>query len=192
MPATRIPHAIAGLTAACILFAGAAAGAGEGRVEGWILAGVGKENFTIGTEQTGGGTVAYLRSTAPADSSYGVLMQFFDSADYEGRRIRLTARVRPEGVKDFCSLFLRVDRNREAVAFDNMADRPLRGTGDWRACTIVVDVPRGSDTIFLGLILRGEGKAQLDDVELETVGPKVPLTGPYQLKSGPANLDFEE
>lgn len=192
MLSPKMMRRIVGLAAAWILLAAPTARGEEGRVDGWIKAGQDEEGYAIGTEEVDGGVVAYLRSLDPAPRSYAALLQFFDAAEYEGRRLRMTARVRPEGVEDFCALFLRVDRDRRTVAFDNMADRPLSGSGDWRTCTLVVDVPDPADTIFLGVILRGEGKAQLDDVELEIVGREVPLTGNYYKKDKPANLDFEE
>jgi lipoprotein NlpI len=71
----------------------------------------------------------------------------------------------------------------KVLAFDNMQDRPIKGTTDWTNCAVVLDVPANAAGIMFGLILEHRGKAWFDGVTLEPVGTDVPSThiaNPYE------------
>jgi hypothetical protein len=51
-----------------------------------------------------------------------------------------------------------------------MADRPIT-TREWRVFETVGDVPRDAARIDYGLALVGAGRAWIDSVALEVVGP---------------------
>ena len=79
------------------------------------------------------------------------------------------------------------------LAFDNMHDRPLRGSPDWQRHDVVLDVPQEAMGIFFGVLLTGSGTVWLSDVKFETVGLDVPPTGMTQrqpIADAPTNLDF--
>jgi len=79
------------------------------------------------------------------------------------------------------------------LSFDNMYDRPITGTTDWRRYSIVLDVPTRSVDISYGLILDGIGCAYLDGVTLESVGDDVETTGAKEaLPRCPVNPNFAE
>lgn len=167
--------------------------AGDGPVPGWSKGGTDSAGYAIGTEPTEQGQAAYIRSLDPRPGLYGMIYQAIMAEPYLGRRYRLSARIRTEDVAMLASMWMRVDRDKTIVAFDNMTGRPIVGTTDWQDYAIVLDVPAGSDTILFGLALSGEGKALWDDVRFEEVGPDVPLTGFVEAPrpSGPVNLDFD-
>ena len=73
-------------------------------------------------------------------------------------------------------LWMRVDGNGGALAFDNMMNRPVRGTTDWTRVSIVLDVPNDADGIALGMLLVSGGEAWVDDASFEIVGTDVALT----------------
>jgi hypothetical protein len=62
------------------------------------------------------------------------------------------------------------------LAFDNMADRLIRGTTDWEHHEVVLDVLVQAQ-IALGVLLVGEGEAWMSDFNVEIVGPEVQTTG---------------
>ncbi len=164
-----------------------------GVVKGWMKTGTDPKGYSIGTEETEQGVVAYIQSKKPKPLKYGVLMQRFESDNYKGKRMRMSARLKAVNVKDFSGMWLRVDSHKKIVAFDNMMDRSLIGTTEWQAHSIVLDIPIQSDLILMGLALMGEGKVYWDDLKWEEVGPDVPVTGslnPLPEKE-PTNLDFE-
>ena len=169
--------------------------------EGWFLAGNNRDAYESGVTQDAdrSGAVAYLASTAPAPEGFGTLMQTFDADAFRGKRVRMTAHVRAEGVSEWAGLWVRVDgagTPAPALAFDNMQDRPISGTSDWAPYSVVVDVPETAAAVGFGALLDGPGRVLLDDVAFEEVDESVPTTGqtPPEGPSYPArpmNLDFE-
>jgi hypothetical protein len=95
---------------------------------------------------------------------------------------------------------MRVDDNSEGgsqvktLAFDNMGDRPLKGTFDWRKEDVVLDVPAGGTGAFFGILLSGTGTVWLNNRRIEEVGNDVAVTGkPKQpANTAPVNLNFEQ
>ena len=95
---------------------------------------------------------------------------------------------------------MRVDgaRKDEMLAFDNMQDRAIKGTIDWKKYEIVLDVPENSEMVAFGLLLSGKGQVWMDDLQFEVVGKDVPTTGRATAGAAsgaaktPLNLNFEE
>ena len=82
------------------------------------------------------------------------------------------------------------------LAFDNMQDRPVKGTEDWKNYNVVLDVPNDATGISFGVLLNGSGNVLLSNVKIETVGSDVPLTSmavatTQPRPAAPTNLDFE-
>lgn len=118
-------------------------------------------------------------------------MQEVDAFSYRGTRVRLTAIIKAVEVDDWAGMWMRVDGpSRRGVSFDNMSDRPIRGTVAWRPYEIVLDVPGDSEVIAFGVLLNGTGEVLLDDIRLESIGeaqrarPGLPLE--------PTNPGFED
>ena len=95
---------------------------------------------------------------------------------------------------------MRIDKNGgsssspKTLVLDNMHDRPVKGTEDWKICQVVLDVPKDATGIFFGLVLNGSGNVMMSDAKIETVGLDVETTAkpmPERLApSAPTNLDF--
>jgi C-terminal processing protease CtpA/Prc len=103
----------------------------------------------------------------------GVLVQTFDAMAYRGKRIRFRAAVRTQvlGFGNQAQLWLRVDRKDKSVGFfDNMVDRPITGES-WQDYDIVGDVAPDAESISLGLMFMGHGRAWLDAASFRIVGP---------------------
>jgi hypothetical protein len=103
---------------------------------------------------------------------FGVVSSSVDGQRYRGRRVRLTGAVRVDaGVQSLVGLWLRVDREQDRLGFfDNMADRPIRSSR-WADYVVEGDVAPDATRLVFGLLLAGSGKAWLDNVRLEDVGP---------------------
>ena len=80
------------------------------------------------------------------------------------------------------------------VAFDNMQDRSIKGTTDWRRYEVVLDVPKDATGIALGILLTGTGEVWLNGARFEVVGSDVAVTGSNygKIPDKPVNLDFAE
>jgi hypothetical protein len=139
-----------------------------------------------------GKNAALLACLATKPSGFGTLMQMFDATKYRGKRIRLTAYVKTLDVTGWTGLWMRVDGSSgPSLAFDNMQDRPIKGTTSWAQYNVVLDVPDGAQAIAFGVLLYGTGSAWVDDFDFEVVGPEVATSGKSPLSSSPQNLGFE-
>jgi hypothetical protein len=125
--------------------------------------------FSVRLEQVGPGS----------ERAFGVVASALDARPYRRMRIRLTGAVRtaiPEG--SMVGLWLRVDRSERRMGFfDNMGDRPIRGR-TWADYVIEADVASDAEGIAFGLLLAGGGKAWLDNVRLDVLGPSPPPVMP--------------
>jgi hypothetical protein len=81
------------------------------------------------------------------------------------------------------------------VRFDNMQDRPIRGTQQWTMYDVVLEVPPDSTGISFGALLTGPGEVWLSGVKFNVVGQDVPVTSKVSaraLPDAPVNLGFHE
>jgi len=164
--------------------------------QGWHLAGSNPENYETGVDaeaKRNGLPIAYLKSKPSATQGFGTLMQMFSAGKYAGQRIRLSASVKAEEVKDWAGLWMRVDVNTKAFALDNMMDRSIKGSVDWHEYQVVLDVPKDATAVAFGILVNKSGMVWLNNVRFETVSAEVPVTAkPFgETQTGPVNLNFE-
>lgn len=107
----------------------------------------------------------------------------FQAARYRGKRIRFAASLKSEDVTSWGGLWMRVngppDRaggRERRLRFDNMRDRPVKGSAAWKRYEIVLDVPAEATDVSFGFFLVGAGALWMSDPKIETVGPEVPVT----------------
>jgi len=74
--------------------------------------------------------------------------------------------VRTEGVKSWAGLWVREDGDGGAIEFDNIQDRPLRGTTGWKEVVIQLPLHAECQRVVFGALLAGEGKVWVDDLRL--------------------------
>jgi WD40 repeat protein len=149
----------------------------------------------------GGNRSAFVKARGP--SGFANVLQAFRAGDYRGKRLRLSAYVKTESVEQGACLWMRVDCKSKSI-IDNMHDRPVTGTRDWRIHEIVLDVPEDAINIFFGFLLTGAGQAWCDDFQFDIVSPDYLIPGSptegrpvaWQLEPAsqakPVNLGFEE
>ncbi|NUO50300.1 MAG: hypothetical protein HOV80_15705 [Polyangiaceae bacterium] len=159
--------------------------------KGWFLSGAGYADFVVSVD---GGAAKLQAKGSATPGGYGTVMQSVQATDYIGKRLRMKARVRGDGI-DSGDLWVRVQ---SAVS---PGDGPglgggacaLSGDFDWQPCEVVFDVPERASSIQIGAGLRGSGRGtlRLDDVVLEEVDTRVDITGVTRDGSGPENLGFD-
>ena len=167
---------------------------------GWFAAGDNPADYEMGSDTSvvhTGKSSGYIRSAKSSPRGFGTLMQMFKADDYQGKRVRLSSYIKAEKVENWAGLWMRVDGPGGAMlGFDNMQNRAIKGTTDWRKYDVVLDVPATSQNIALGILLSGRGEAWIDDVQLEVVGKDVPTTNLKDMNSDlprqPRNTGFEE
>ncbi|MCP5100776.1 MAG: hypothetical protein GY943_34940 [Chloroflexi bacterium] len=163
--------------------------------EGWVLAGKRPQDYVAHPDDTvifTGKSSALLASDVEEAREFGTLMQSLTlDESLRGLRVRLSAHIKTEDVTNFAGLWMRVDGGYyHTLQFDNMQDRPIRGTTDWQRYEIVLDVPQEGETIYLGVLLRGNGRVWIDNIQLEGVSNDVASTD-YLSRHSPSNLDLE-
>jgi len=164
--------------------------------QGWHLAGSNPENYETGVDSQAkriGFPIAYLKSRPSTTEGFGTLMQMFSASKYAGQRIRLSASVKADEVKDWAGLWMRVDVNSKPFALDNMMERSIKGSVDWREYQVVLDVPKEATAVAFGILVNKSGMVWLNNVKFEIVGTDVPVTAkPFgETQTEPMNLNFE-
>jgi hypothetical protein len=119
-------------------------------------------------------------------------MQMFDATEYRGKRLRLTAYIKSEDIQNWAGMWMRIDLEAKPTAFDNMQDRPIKGTQPWTKHEIVLDVDPKATRVAFGILLGGKGAVWIDDVAFDVVSDRVPVTDTHKKMSTPRNLNFED
>ena len=175
--------------------------------EGWSgpLKGRGSHESGIDNEvKHGGKASAYLKSTGDGPAAFGTVTQAFAADAFRGKRVRMSAQVKADNVEGRAGLWMRVDgAETTSLTFDNMLNRPIQGSSDWKQYEIVLELPEEASDIAFGILMTGKGRVWVDDFKFETVGTDVATTTmpaprgvrPKQTESRlarePRNLDFE-
>ncbi len=166
--------------------------------EGWFMAGSDPQDYTAGVVKGGsqdGKASAYLAATSGHPQGFGTLMQTFAADNYRAKRLRMSGNVKSEAVEGWAGLWMRVDGSQQpSLSFDNMQDRPIKGTTDWHRYDVVLDVPQEGTSISFGILLHGKGKVYFDNLAFEVVAPTVDTTDLRKKSPPPApvNLNFEK
>lgn len=162
---------------------------------GWLLAGSKPANYGTGVDQNavlGGKPSAYLMAKSDGEG-FGTLMQQFGATQYLGKRVRFSAWVKSDSVTRWAGLWMRVDptTGQNPLAFDNMQDRPIKGTSGWQLYQVVLDVNEKASGIAFGILLDGPGEVWMNSVQVEVVSSATPTTG-AMVRDAPANLSFDK
>lgn len=149
-------------------------------VDGWGFANI-TESYDIGKEDQkyNGEPVYYLKSNRNVDSGFGALVKsIVQPGQYFDKRLKLSGYIKTENVEGSAGMWMRVDEIEQVKisGFDNMSNRPIKGTTDWKNYEIVLDIPNGSRVIHYGPLLGGNGKMFFSGLRLDTVGKDIPTT----------------
>jgi hypothetical protein len=95
----------------------------------------------------------------------------------EMKRLALTAEVKTESLNGWAGLWMRVDgQTKKPLGFDNMQTRPIAGTQDWQEYQVVLDIPAETQSISLGFLMSGKGKAFVRKIQFKPVQTDIPVT----------------
>ncbi len=169
--------------------------------KGWFAAGSHPKDYKMeivsSTHHSGSkaAMIQYSASTEPA--GFGTYMQMHQPGAWAGKKLKMTGYIKTVDISSWCGMWCRVDGadGKEMMDFDNMGDRPIKGTTDWTKYEIIVNVPKDASAIAYGILVDGKGTAYFDDVNFEVLGAAE--AGPHnknvkaKLPDEPANLNFE-
>lgn len=108
-----------------------------------------------------------FRNLRAAPHEFGSLMQRCPAHYLAGATIRLEAEVKTEDVEQWAGLWLRADGDKEFnLFFDNMSNRPIRGSTSWTKYTIDAQLPQATTWLNYGIVLAGRGSMWADNFRL--------------------------
>lgn len=168
--------------------------------KGWFRAGSKPQEYEMVLDKQivrSGKASLMLKFKGTDASGFGTVMQNVGPDKYMGKRIRLSGYIKTTDAAQ-ASFWLRVDgkeREKSSLAFDNMGNRSVSGTQEWKKYEIVLDVAQEAMNIAFGVMLIGKGQMWADDLQIEIVGKDVPVTDMMmnfkKAPTEPINLDFE-
>lgn len=173
----------------------------------WFKAGSDPKSYDMGIDKgvgPDGKNAATIKSIDKKINGFGTLMQTCLPDKYLGKRVRMSAFVKSVDVDDWAGLWFRIDQENsdEPLGFDNMHDRAVKGTKDWKKYEIVLDIPEKASRLAYGALLRGTGQVWFTNIQFEVVDNTVKTTGDdlkeekkkrqrESLKE-PSNLNFDK
>jgi hypothetical protein len=128
---------------------------------GWLMVGSKPKDFEVEVDTLNGyqgHAGASLKCERTTPDGFGTLMQSILANEYKGQKVRLSGFIKSDQVAGWAGLWLRVDQGKDVVAFDNMQDRPIKGTQSWKPYEVVLAVPVSATHISFGILLNGPGK----------------------------------
>lgn len=163
--------------------------------EGWFVSHPSPQHYRIGIDpdQPGVAMIAALPHADIPVGQTGVLMQSIHAERYRGHKLRFSAELRSQDIGSG-SIWMRVDPVAgKYLRFDNMlqrGDAALRGTRNWTAVDVVLDVPHDAASIHYGLLQIGGGRLWARHLRVEPVDGDSRVTGASPYAPGPTNLGF--
>ena len=109
----------------------------------WFLSGDRAEDYEYGIDpklKYQGKNCIYLRPRVPEPRDFASVMQMIEATPYRNKRMRLSGALKTVGIEGWAGLWMRVD-GVDTHLLDNMEDRPIQGTTEWRTHEVVLDVP---------------------------------------------------
>lgn len=136
--------------------------------------------YAMGTDASvtrDGPPSTFIKNKVANPTSWGSTVQVIPVDDVRGKRLMVSGYIKTTNVARYAEYWVRIDgSNHQVLVYDDMANRPLTGTADWRAFSIVMEVPTTATNIFMGLLLNGVGEVWVDDLSVAVVTKDVPLT----------------
>lgn len=169
-------------------------------IKGWFLAGNDRNSYVIGVEKDPYrnekvGYIKFTKTKKTKKDGFGTIMQTFIPKDFLGKKVRLVSYIRSKDVNKWAGMWMRVnDRSGKVLSFDNMQNRPIEGTTQWRRYEIILNVPAKSKYLSYGVLLQGTGTVWLDNFRFFIAEDSESTTGSSRAinLTKPTNTSFEE
>ena len=146
----------------------------------WVKIGLQDDKYIIGIDssvQYEGQQVMTVNSIDAQINGFGGIKQNVTADKYLGKRIRMTGYMKTYNVIEKAAFWLRIDQaGSKMYVLDNMNDRPIKGTTDWKKYEIVLDVPPEALSFAYGAMLHNAGQIWFAKIKFEIVDNTVPLT----------------
>jgi hypothetical protein len=138
----------------------------------WFISGASAQEYRVGIDRSlgqGDDQVAFIEGIKPSPRQQAELNHCAEVGALGGKRVKFTAWIKAEGVRDYANIHFRVDgRNRER-ALNERAH--FNGTFDWKQLSVEADVPADATAIYYGITFESTGKAWIRHAAVTVVGP---------------------
>lgn len=110
--------------------------------------------------------------------------------NYSGKSITLSGYIKTENVSGgFAGLWMRIDPK---IAFNNMQDRGIKGTTEWKKYEITLPLnPKDTKNITIGAILTGKGKIWVDNFSVSIDGKDIKNAVIYAQNKAEKDKEFD-
>lgn len=159
-------------------------------VLGWSLTGSKPDAYEIRCDDVFTDcAIPILRTKALSSEPYGMgsLTHSESALPWRGTRVELKAELRTGRVDGWAGLWMRIDGpDGKTLAFDNMQNRPLRGTSSFQWYSVVLDVPADAERVSFGVLLHGPGAVFIRELRFDAVDTEVTstdLVGPLRAQT---------
>ncbi|KAA3614194.1 MAG: peptidase S41 [Calditrichaeota bacterium] len=112
-------------------------------------------------------------------------------AIFAGDTVELKGFMKTENITDegFGGLWMRVDGDAGALAFNNMQDKKITGTNGWQEYTIRLPLDEQASKLFIGGLLVGTGTVWFDNFKLRIDGKEIENAPKKKIKIYKAQMD---
>jgi RNA polymerase sigma factor (sigma-70 family) len=111
------------------------------------------------------------------DNSSSMRYYVTDSSVLYGKHVRITGWLKTKDVQGWVGVFvIIIGTDGRHYQYDDMSDRPIRGTTDWQKIEIVTDLPNDACIIYFGPDLYGPGELWADDFQINLAPRDTPNT----------------
>ena len=164
----------------------------NGKPTGWNR--IGNTGYTFVLDSTVRHTGQYALKTAYINGNGFGGSYWRIPVNFGGKNLTLTGFIKTQDVgsepNTFAGLWMRVDNAAgNAVAFDNMQSRGVKGTTDWQQYTITLTLPDEGESIHIGGLIVGKGAAWFDDFNFTVDGKPIDKAPVRVVKLAKAQAD---
>ncbi|MCC6796214.1 MAG: ankyrin repeat domain-containing protein [Candidatus Hydrogenedentes bacterium] len=135
----------------------------------WFQAGNDHMNYVTGVKMLKGipGEAMFIQSTNAKPAGFSTVMTEQPADQFRGRRITMTGTISANVRDGWAGMWLRIDGPQgEALGFDNMQDRPIKGTIAPTPYSITLDVPDTAAQLAYGVLFEGQGEICFGDISV--------------------------
>jgi erythromycin esterase len=161
----------------------------DGNAKGWFKGGEGFSVFVDSTISYSGKRSLCIKRIG--EGRFGVATSSFPVDQARGKYLKYSGYIKTKNItQGFAGLWWRVDGADGVLNFDNMKNRGVKGTSDWKKYTIEFKIDDKATNINFGVLMPGIGTAWFDDLSIELDGKKYTQNKPEIKKLSSMQIDW--
>jgi hypothetical protein len=139
---------------------------------GWFISGSAPQDYRIGVDPGLSGAqdeVAFIQALSSNPRPHAELDRCAEIARFTGKRVRFTAEIRAENVRDYANVHIRG----ENLGHERLGDprSSFKGTFDWTPYSVEMDVTPEMTELSYGITFESAGKAWIRRPAFQVLGP---------------------